>query len=175
VSFSQTVDNFQQFIDANNLTETLDVDVCKGFIIALAVINCDLPFTDIVANLFDDEQIYYQHPEQKQINDYLADLKDKALSCLIAENVDELLNDEVSEDFCIGFVAGIYCIFADLNDELKTEVAELLSPIAFVANLYDEDSDLAQIAKNAEETEILLAEIPNSIIDLFLLFNADES
>jgi len=177
VSFSQTADNFQQFIIDNNLVDVLELDVCKGFIIALAAANYDISSFDIANMLFDDEQIYINHPKQQQINHYLMELKNKAYSCLINEDIDDLIGDDISESLCAGLVAGIFFVLEKENasEELVVEATKLMTPIMFASNLFvfDKNSDLAQIANNEQDANALIAEVPNAIIDLFLLFNTD--
>jgi len=173
MSFAQTLTKLQEFITLHNWSDKLNYETAQAFVTALAVANYKQPISSWIIHLFDDESFFYQHFALSEFEQIMLELQNKAANCLLAEEAEELINDEISEDWCLGFVAGIYCACQNVSEEMEAKIAEDMFPIAFGANLYEDDSDLAQIAANEQKSGEVLAQIPDAIIDLFILFNEE--
>lgn len=82
--------------------------------------------------------------------------------------------DEALSNWCTGFMVAHF-----LNEETwfinnEQEVCELLLPIMLASGLFDEEPEFKEIRKNNGLTEDMFSQIPEVLMELFLMFNAPE-
>lgn len=92
-----------------------------------------------------------------------------------------VLPSEVYEDddalisWCSGFMEGVFCDESAWFDSTYQEnVANLMLPIMAHSGLYEEEEDYQEISGNDKLMAQLVEQIPETVQDLYLLFNAED-
>ena len=83
-------------------------------------------------------------------------------------------DDEDLMDWCCGFVQGHILNENDWFCENEQEVSELLLPIMVGSGLFDEEPEFAGILEDEKLTEDMCSQIPEVLMELYLLFNSPE-
>jgi|GEM_PF-2053143 len=187
MSFTDSLNSFKQFLSNQNhlnLIDDTDVDIWSGYVVGLAITGSKEPVASWIAELFEDEEVQqiYQdickNPELKnRFYQGLLELRDEAVSCLLAENADELIADEIQPHWFAAVLTSLFRFFEGVKQnysaEIEEEIMELTAPFALLAGLYDDDSEMEHLVQDEKFVEKIIALIPDNLIDLFLIFNND--
>ncbi|AMO57332.1 YecA family protein [Endozoicomonas montiporae] len=161
--------------------EPLNFHAVHGFMTALAICPVDLSEAERNDILFDG-QVSLKAEDQQALNQALSDVARSidrqfneeegfTLSC-----EDELDNpeDEALFDWCGGFMEGHFLNEKQWFVEHEQEVCELLLPVMLASGLFDEEPEFQEILNNEELTEDMTSQIPEVLMELYLLFNSPE-
>ena len=184
MSFAAKLERLQQFLDADDLhDEALDYLAGHGYLTALCISPVEVPEDEWVAELFAEEPNYQDEQEQADIEETLVELKARIARELASDEDIELpcelsLGDEPDESdlrsWCIGFMEGVFLREEDWFDNEEEAVSELLLPVMVGSGLFEDQPEFAEIARDQEMVEDMLAHIPEVLTQLFLLFHAPE-
>ncbi|MGI9279169.1 MAG: YecA family protein [Endozoicomonas sp.] len=83
-------------------------------------------------------------------------------------------DDEDLMDWCCGFVHAHIMTEKKWFQENEQEVSELLLPIILGSGLFDDEPEFEAILENDELTEDMCSQIPEVLMELYLLFNSPE-
>ena len=95
-----------------------------------------------------------------------------SLSCESEEL--ENYDNEALANWCTGFMVAHF-----LNEEAwfeanEQEVGELLLPILLASSLFDDEQEFKDIRKDSQLTEDMCSQIPEVLMELYLIFNSPE-
>ncbi len=161
---------------------TLDYHGVQGFITALAICPVELTREETFEAIFDGTPSIPE-VDQIRLDELLAqivmdvdrgfndDEEGFTLSC-----EDELDNpeDDALANWAIGFMV------AHLLDEdswfvqNEQEVCELLLPVMLASGLFDDEKEFKEIRKDPKLTEDMCSQIPEVLMELYLMFNSPE-
>lgn len=161
---------------------TLDYHGLHGFITALTI--CPVELTERERNecIFDGD-VTLPADATKALNSLIATMQtiiDRgfndeevgfSLSCE-AELEDH--DDEALANWCTGFMVAHF-----LNEDAwfgtnEQEVCELLLPIMLASGLFDDEQEFQDIRKDGKLTEDMCSQIPEVLMELYLIFHAPE-
>jgi len=74
----------------------------------------------------------------------------------------------------VGFMEGVFLREEVWFENAEDEVSELLLPIMVASGLFDEQPDFAEIARDDELVDSMVAQIPVVLTALFLLCQAPD-
>ncbi|WP_062270252.1 YecA family protein [Endozoicomonas arenosclerae] len=83
-------------------------------------------------------------------------------------------DDEDLMDWCCGFVQAHIMNEAQWFQENEQEVSELLLPIMLGSGLFDDEPEFEAILEDEQLTEDMCSQIPEVLMELYLLFNSPE-
>lgn len=172
----------QEFLDGDSNTDGLDYVATHGFLTALTV-GPDTPPADVwLPSLFDDQPICAE-PEQaarirqdleswcKEIHATLYHGQPLQLPCALTLKVSEPTD---LNDWCAGFMEGMFLKEAswyDINEDL---VADLTLPMVVLSDLID-DPELQHIRRDQKLSRELAQQIPDVLTELYLHFHAPKT
>ncbi len=162
---------------------TLDYHGLHGFLTALTICPVKLTEQERNESIFDSET---QLPKAttKELNELIAKMQTAidrgfndedegfSLSCEAEELEDH--DDEALANWCTGFMVAHF-----LNEDVwfstnEQEVCELLLPIMLASGLFDDEQEFKDIRKDGKLTEDMCSQIPEVLMELYLIFNAPE-
>lgn len=161
---------------------TLDYHGVHGFLTALTICPVELTQQEVYEAIFDGPVNLPEH-EAKHFDELLA---------LILTDIDRSFNDD-EEGFTLSCEAeldhydddalanwSIGFMVAHMLDEdgwfiqNEQEVAELLLPIMLASGLFDDEQEFKDIRKDVRLTEDMCSQIPEVLMELYLIFNSPE-
>lgn len=170
-----------QLLEKYAVEEAFTFDAVHGFLTAQAI--CPSPLAEKERNeiIFDGEA-KLSSEDANTLNQALASLKkiiDRdfndeegfTLSCE-AELGD--LDDEALFDWCGGFMESHFLNEDQWFADHEQEVCELLLPVMLGSGLFDEEPEFAEILKDDALAEDMYSQIPEVLMELYLLFNSPE-
>ncbi|MRI32482.1 YecA family protein [Endozoicomonas sp. OPT23] len=83
-------------------------------------------------------------------------------------------DDEDLMDWCCGFVQAHILSEEKWFVENEQEVSELLLPVMLGSGLFDDEPDFEAILSDEQLTEDMCSQIPEVLMELYLLFNSPE-
>ncbi|WP_017937688.1 YecA family protein [Zestomonas thermotolerans] len=184
MSFAEQLTRLQAFLDADELhEEALDYIATHGYLTALSICPEPVPEREWIDALFSEPPHYKDEVEREAIESTLMQLKAHIARQLASD--DDLvlpceldLGDEPDDSdirgWCIGFMEGVFLREATWFENAEDEVSELLLPIMVGSGLFDEQPEFADIARDQELANDMVAQIPEALTALFLLLNAPE-
>ena len=167
------------FLDSDQVDEdALDLISAHGFLVALAVAPSEVPTTQWLAELFQGEPRYADDAERDEIITLLTLLRDNAVAVLEQGGLPELpfeltLGGEPAEetpigDWCAGFMEGVFSDESAWFQDDEEAAATLLLPFMLLSGLFDEEPDMAELAKDQQRQESLVVQLPELVLDLYL-------
>ncbi|WP_299726348.1 YecA family protein [uncultured Endozoicomonas sp.] len=161
---------------------TLDYHGLHGFLTALTICPTDLTEHERNESVF-DQKVDLPAEQAKELNRLIQEVQTTidrgfndeeegfSLSCE-AELEDH--DDDALANWCTGFMVAHF-----LNEDAwfisnEQEVCELLLPIMLASGLFDDEQEFKDIRKNEELVEDMCSQIPEVLMELYLVFNAPE-
>jgi uncharacterized protein len=180
------LDRLETFIFSDVVSEdSLDLIGIHGFLCALNISPVYAAEEEWMEVLFDGVPKWTSAEQEKEItstlnrwkNSIYSDLSNDSELGMPCELTLETKNEESElEIWAQAFMEGVFLNedewFSEGTSKEET-VAELMLPIMVVSNLFDE-KEFKDIRKNSAVTEQMANEIPDILVDLFLLFHAPE-
>ena len=175
----EALDRLDEFLDSDKVDEdALDLISAHGFMLALAVAPSELPTQQWLTELFQGEPHYHDDAERDDIIKLLTDLRHNAMAVLEQGGLPELpfeltLGGLAAEetpigDWCAGFMEGVFCDEAAWFAEDEEAAATLLLPFMLLSGLFEDEPDMAELAKDTQRQEALVAQLPELVLDLYL-------
>ncbi|CAM0553162.1 hypothetical protein EHLJMEHL_03253 [Vreelandella titanicae] len=175
----EQLDRLDDFLDSDQVDEdALDLISAHGFLVALAVAPSEVPPTQWLAELFQGEPRYADDAERDEIITLLTLLRDNAVAVLEQGGLPELpfeltLGGEPAEetpigDWCAGFMEGVFSDESAWFQDDEEAAATLLLPFMLLSGLFDEEPDMAELAKDQQRQESLVVQLPELVLDLYL-------
>ncbi|WP_422133203.1 YecA family protein [Endozoicomonas sp. ALD040] len=83
-------------------------------------------------------------------------------------------NDEDLLDWCCGFLQAHMMTEEEWFRENEQEVSELLLPVMLGSGLFDDEPEFEAILEDEKLTEDMCSQIPEVLMELYLMFNSPE-
>ncbi len=174
--------SLQAFLVSDAVSEECyDYVQCHGFLTALAIAPVEVPESEWLAEIFVDEPDYADDNEREQIEGTLLSLADYIARELYSGKplrmpCPLLLGNEPDaaplRGWALGFMDGVNLREDAWFEPDEDEVGELLLPIALAAGVF-EDDNLDQIYEDPHRLRTVLAQIPDAISELYLLYREE--
>ncbi|MDQ7730296.1 YecA family protein [Halomonas sp. SpR8] len=175
----EQLDRLDDFLASDQVDEdALDLISAHGFLVALAVAPSEVPPTQWLAELFQGEPRYADEAERDEIISLLTLLRDNAVAALEQGGLPELpfeltLGGEPAEetpigDWCAGFMEGVFSDESAWFQDDEEAAATLLLPFMLLSGLFDDEPDMAELAKDQARQESLVVQLPELVLDLYL-------
>ncbi len=184
MSFAEQLSRLQAFLDADDLhEEALDYVAAHGYLTALSICSEPVAEREWIDALFAEPPHYRSEAEATEIEAALIQLKahigrqlasdeDMELPCELDLGPDP--DDSDLRGWCIGFMEGVFLREAAWFEHAEEEVSELLLPIMVGSGLFDDQPEFDEIARDRDLVDDMVAQIPELLTALFLLFQAPE-
>ena len=180
------LDHLETFIFSDVVSEdSLDLIGIHGFLCALNISPVPANEEEWMDILFDGKPNWQSADQESEIiallnrwkNSIYSDLSNDRELEMPCELTLETKNEESElEIWAQAFMEGVFLNedewFSEGTDKEEV-VAELMLPIMVVSNLFDE-KEFKEIRRNRVVTEQMANEIPDILVDLFLLYHAPE-
>ncbi|WP_437881315.1 YecA family protein [Pseudomonas sp. LRF_L74] len=184
MSFAEQMSRLQTFLDADDLhEEALDYVAAHGYLTALSICPEPVGEREWIDALFAEPPHYRDDIERDAIEIALVQLKAHIARQLASDDDPELpceldLGDDPDDSdlrgWCIGFMEGVFLREAVWFERAEDEVSELLLPIMVASGLFDEQPEFDEIARDVDLVDSMVAQIPELLTALFLLFQAPD-
>ncbi len=170
----------QPFTEKNE--GTLDYHGLHGFLTALTICPTVLTEQERNENIFDSEA-KLPVATAKELNQLIAHMQTTidrgfndeeegfSLSC---ETELEDHDDDALANWCTGFMVAHFLNENAWFSTNEQEVCELLLPIMLASGLFDDEQEFKDIRKDSKLTEDMCSQIPEVLMELYLIFNAPE-
>ena len=169
------------YLNAERLGEEApDVISAHGYLVALAVSPRDIAPEQWIAELFEGEPPFDDTAERDEILGLLEALKANAASILERGHWVELPFDAeldeagemaaAIEDWCAGFMQGVFLDEAAWFSQDESHVAALLLPFMALSGLFDDEPEIAEMATEDAQFAALAGQLPELTLDLYLHF-----
>ncbi|OED40801.1 hypothetical protein ACH42_15640 [Endozoicomonas sp. (ex Bugula neritina AB1)] len=161
---------------------TLDYHGIHGFITALTICPVELTQEETFEAIFDGTP-KIPDADKAKLDELLAHVvmgidlsfnnEDEGFVLSCEEELDDH-DDDALANWAIGFMV------AHLLDEdswfvqNEQEVCELILPIMLASGLFDEETEFKEIRKDTKLTEDMCSQIPEVLMELYLMFNSPE-
>ena len=83
-------------------------------------------------------------------------------------------DDSALAEWCTGFMEGHFLAEDNWFTEHEQEVCELLLPLMLASGLFNEEPEFRDILKDPKLTEDMCSQIPEVLMELYLMFNSPE-
>lgn len=172
----------QEFLDSDSNSDGLDYIATHGFLTALTV-GPDAPPAELwLAALFDEQPISADAEQaaqiradleawRKEIHAMLYHGQPLALPCGLALKATEPTD---LNDWCAGFMEGMFLKEASWYDADEDLVADLTLPMVVLSDLID-DPELQHIRRDQKLARELAQQIPEVVTELYLHFHAPKA
>lgn len=179
----ETLDELYDFLESEQTDpEALDVIGLHGFMVALAVSPEPVPVGEWLPVVFNGMPEFNDEYSEQKVIGWLEALQDNARTVLYrgqtielpfeAElELDEALDDSEISAWSAGFTEAMMLREEAWFAQNEQEVAELLLPFMAVSCLFP-DEDLDDMVSDLETTNRLISQLPELLVDLYLLFHA---
>jgi len=157
-----------------------DMIGAHGYLVALAVSPREIDPEQWIAELFEGEPPFDNPAEREEILGLLASLKTNAGSILERGHQVELPFDTeldedgdmvaAIEDWCAGFMQGVFLDEATWFSQDEAHVAALLLPFMALSGLFDDEPDIAEMVAEESQFAALAGQLAELILDLYLHF-----
>lgn len=182
------LDQLEDFIFSEAVSEeSLDLIGIHGFLCSLTISPSTTNESEWMTILFDGEPSWESEQQKNEIksilHNWLASIRgdmynDRELEmpCDLTLVVEE--DEEVAdiETWAQAFMEGVFLKEDDWYDQgtpSEEKITELMLPIMVVSDLFDA-KEFQEIRKNPDVCEEMANEIPDILIDLYLLFHSPE-
>ena len=161
---------------------TLDFHGVHGFLTAMTICPFEASQQEVFEAIFDGE-VKLPEADAEQLDQYLALIltdidrgfndEDEGFSLSCEADLDSHDDDSLA-NWCIGFMVAHF-----LDEDLwftrdEQEVCELLLPIMLASGLFDEEKEFRDIRKDTQLSEDMCSQIPEVLMELYLMFNSPE-
>ncbi len=172
----------QDFLDGDDNADGLDYVATHGFLAALTV-GPDVPeLAAWLPALFDEQPVCADavlakriaealQAWQKEIHAALYHGQPVALPCALTLKATESTD---LNDWCVGFMEGMFLKEASWYDADEDYVADLTLPMVVLSDLID-DPELQHIRRDVKLTRELAQQIPDVLTELYLHFHAPKT
>lgn len=161
---------------------TLDFHGVHGFLTAMTICPLEVGQKEVFAAIFDGD-VTVPEADSERLDQYLA---------LILTDIDRGFNDEDEgftlscegeldthdddslTNWCIGFMVAHFMDEDRWFIRDEQEVCELLLPIMLASGLFDDEEEFKEIRKDSKLTEDMCSQIPEVLMELYLMFNSPE-
>jgi len=179
------LDLLEAFLLSDQVSETaLDLIGAHGLLCALNIAPTSTPKAEWMSLIFDGEPNWENAEQKAQIENLLAKLDNTVSNDLSADQEVPLpfeLTLEVEDEddtaevtlWSEAFMEGVFLNEADWFERDEETVAGLLLPIMVASELFD-DPEIQDIRKDRALCEEMCDQIPEVLIDLYLLYHAPE-
>ncbi len=158
--------------------DALDLISAHGFLVALAVAPSEQPTVQWLEELFQGEPNYRDAAESEEIIQRLTLRRDNAMAVLEQGGLPELpfeltLDGLPAEetpigDWCAGFMEAVFSDESAWFQDDEEAAATLLLPFMSLSGLFDDEPDMAEMAKDQASQESFVAQLPELVLDLYL-------
>lgn len=177
----ENYETLERLLNQYAVEDAFTFHAAHGFLTALAIRPVDLNEAQRNEILFDGP-VKLSAGDARVLDDALESLSRSidrqfnaeegfTLSC--AEELDDP-EDEALFDWCGGFMEGHFLDENAWFGEHEQEVCELLLPVMLASGLFDNEPEFQEILENEELTEDMTSQIPEVLMELYLLFNSPE-
>lgn len=161
---------------------TLDYHGVHGFLTAMTICPVDVNQQEVFEAIFDGEP-KLSESEVNTLNEYLSvvltgidrgfndEEEGFTLSC---ESELDSHDDDSLANWCIGFMAAHFLDEDRWFAQNEQEVCELLLPVMLASGLFDDEPEFRDIRKDSKLTEDMCSQIPEVLMELYLMFNSPE-
>ena len=170
----------QPFTEQND--GTLDYHGLHGFLTALTIRPVELTEQERNEHIFDGA-VTLPDATARELNQLIATMQTTidrgfndeeegfALSCE-AELEDH--DDDALANWCTGFMVAHFINEQDWFVADEQDVCELLLPVMLASGLFDDELEFQEMRKDDKLTEDMCSQIPEVLMELYLMFNAPE-
>lgn len=183
----EALDALEAFIFSDAVSEdSLDLIGIHGFFCALNIRDNGLQNDEWLEIIFDGSPNWQDDTQKAALTQTLLDWKSSILSDLYNDRELEMpcelsLQAENNEEPELEIWAQAFMEAVFLQEEAwfqegtanEEVIAELMLPIMLASNLFDEP-EFAEIRQKSDLLEQMASEIPDILVDLYLLYNAPE-
>ena len=173
------LDRLDDFLDSERVdAEALDLIGSHGLLVALAVAPRDVPASVWVGELFHGEPEFANDAERNDILAVLERLKCNAIEALEHGHLPELpfdleldgLSAEETPigDWCAGFMEGVFLDESAWFEGDEEGAATLLLPFMALSGLFDDEPDMAELARDPVQAARLVQQLPELVLDIYL-------
>ena len=161
---------------------TLDYHGLHGFLTALTIRPVELTEQERNEHIFDGA-VTLPDATARELNQLIATMQTTidrgfndeeegfALSCE-AELEDH--DDDALANWCTGFMVAHFINEQDWFVADEQDVCELLLPVMLASGLFDDEPEFQEMRKDNKLTEDMCSQIPEVLMELYLMFNAPE-
>ncbi len=161
---------------------TLDYHGLHGFLTALTIRPAELTEQERNEHIFDGA-VTLPDATARELNQLIAHMQSTidrgfndedegfTLSCE-AELEDH--DDDALASWCTGFMVAHFINEQDWFVADEQEVCELLLPVMLASGLFDDEPEFQEMLKDDRLTEDMCSQIPEVLMELYLMFNAPE-
>ncbi len=175
------LDYLDDFFDSERVgPDALDLIGTHGYLVALAVAPREVPAATWVAELFQGEPDFADDAERERVLALLEQLRHNAIEALEQGLLPELLFELTLDgmppeetpigDWCAGFMEAVFLDEAAWFEGDEEGAAALLLPFMALSGLFDDEPDMAELAGSPSQLEELVAQLPELVLDLYLLY-----
>ncbi|WP_342593872.1 YecA family protein [Salinicola lusitanus] len=160
--------------------EAPDLIGAHGYLVALAVSPGQIPPDVWLAELFEGEPPFADATERDEIRGLLEALKTNAGSIMerghrIELPFDSELDEDgemvaAIEDWCAGFMQGVFVDEAAWFSQDEAHVAALLLPFMALSGLFDDEPEMAELVADEAQFSALAGQLAELTLDLYLHF-----
>ncbi len=166
------MNQLDNFLNSDAISdEAMYVPEAHGFITSLVIQPGSLSMEQCLNEIFANNAV------GTVIQQAISELKKDIEKALLNGEFPDLIvsDDDSGEDtltlWASGFMQGVFLQEDFWFDTFPEEVAELTLPILSCSELID-DEEMSDISGNDDLLDAMAEQIPNCVIDLYLLFNA---
>lgn len=161
--------------------DSLDYMGCMGALAAFAITPLDISSEKIATHILDEAISAMSAAQLKQFNDALTVCLDDIVTQLEGEDEEGLelpwMEDEDDDEALISWAAGFIEVVFEyetlwLNGKFEEEATQLLMPIIAISGILEEETE--ELTANDEVFSQWIEEIPDLLVDLFLMFRITE-
>lgn len=179
---AETRQLLEAFLDGDDNADGLDFVATHGFLTALTV-GPETPALDVwLPALFDNQPVSANPAQaaeitaalvawQKEIHAALYHGQPLVLPCPLTLKATEPVD---LNDWCVGFMEGMFLKEATWYDSDEDLIADLTLPMVVLSDLIDEP-ELQQLRRDAKLSRELAQQIPDVLTELYLHFHAPKS
>ena len=182
---SDELDTLDDFLYSDAVSEeSLDLVGVHGLFTACNISPKKVEEADWYELIFDEEPQWESSQQKDEILGLLRRLYQFVHSNLYSDQeidlpLDLTLEPEEDEEvsaltwWCQAFMEGVFLNEdAWFNHQQEEEVAESLLPIMVLSDLFNDDPEMKATRKNEKACEEMAQQVPDLLVDLFLLFHA---
>jgi len=180
------LDLLDEFLLSEQVSEeALDLIGAHGLICALNISPVKTPQSEWLQLIFDGEPNWKSAEQKQQIEQLLIQLNaeihgelendgEVMLPCETSLEVDDDEEQPLITIWTQGFMEAVFMHEEQwFNHQKEAEVAELMLPIMVASDLFDED-EFQQIRKKRKLRAEMADQVPDVLVDLFLLLNTPD-
>ncbi|WP_051228166.1 YecA family protein [Oceanospirillum beijerinckii] len=179
----EILDQIYDFLESDQVDpEALDIIGLHGFMVALAICPDPVPTGEWLPVVFNGMPKFDDELPEEQMLDWLEAMQEATRTVLYRGQTielpfeaeleeDEQLEDSEISAWCAGFMEAVMLREEIWFGEHEQDVAELLLPFMAISCLFP-DEELDDIVSDLDITNRMVVQIPELLVDLYLLFHA---